>query len=515
MTMALDFRRDVAALEQHSFDVAVIGGGVIGASIARDAARRGLSVALVEAGDFCAATSEAMSHFVHGGIRYLAQGQFGHLRQSLAERAVWRKIAPHMVSLQPCLTPVAGKGFAATGMMRAAVGLFNLAGGRNILPSGEAQGSWLDAAETVHLEPVLEMPGLRGALLYHDCRIDEPERIVLALLQDAAVHGAVVANHVEATGLDAGNDRTLGARIRDRIGEGEGFVRAAVVVNAAGAWSARLADRFIPGQKGVTLTLSKGIHLVTDAFAATHALNLAGRGEHAAILPWRGKSLIGTTDDLFAGDPSMLAVEQADVDRLVAKVERLLPAMRGRLAPIHDRFAGLRALPGATTKTYSAVRDSIIVDHVADGAPGFVTVTGGKWTTARFIAEHAVNTVVSLLGRPARPCDTAEAPLPHAPSEAPEIALAKWHRDLPSWPRAEVDAWFSAYGTAMPAVLSTLNDPDKSDYSARETARFSHAVWREMAVKPEDVARRLARWYDIEHPGVAGRAAAWMAAGGN
>lgn len=506
--------RDVGAFERGAFDVLVVGGGVVGACIARDAARRGLVVALVEAGDFSCATSEAMSHQVHGGIRYMAQGRFGHLRQSLAERATWMRVAPHQVAPQPCLTPIVGASWTKALGMRAAVALFKAMGGDNVLPPGEDDRTFLDPASAIGAEPAIAMDGLAGALRYHDCRIDEPERIVLGVIKDAVAHGAVVANHVACTGLRLQDGKVAGSVLTDRLTGATGELRAGVVVNATGAWAGALATRLVPGQKAVRLTLSKGIHIVTESLGASHTFNLAGHGEHASILPWRGFSLIGTTDDLFDGEPEAVSVLARDEEALTAKILRLLPGARGALETIHARFASLRALPGATGDTYSAARESLIVHHTGDGAAGFFTACGGKWTTARAMAEEAVDAVVAYRARPARGCDTASSALPDAPVEGSKAAVETWQALLSAWPRQEVQAWVAAYGGAMPDVVARLPQPDVATHEQREAARFTHAVESEMAMTAQDVARRLARWYQIENPGVTERAATWLGARG-
>jgi glycerol-3-phosphate dehydrogenase len=500
-------KRDLATLDGREFDLAVIGGGVVGASIARDAARRGLSVALIEKDDFAAAASEAMSHLVHGGIRYLAQAQLGMVRQSLAERAVWRTIAPLHVRAQPCLMPIAGKGMAGTAVMRSAVGLFNLLGGREGAPAGSR--SWLDAKAAVAAEPALEMPALAGALAWHDCRVDEPERVVLTLVKDAAGRGAAVANHLECTKLVTRNGRLVGVAAEDRINGGRVELRVRAAVNATGPWAAVLAGQLLSGQKAARLTVSKGIHLVVGPIVQGAAINLTGKGEHGFVLPWRGLSLIGTSDEpVDAADGGMVATE-SEVTALKQKIARLLPAVRLALDQIIGTYASARALPGAMHDTYRAARDEAIADHAADGAAGFFSVYGGKWTTSRRVAEQAVDRVAKALDARAKPCETRQAKLPGTPDGDTAVFRGEWLDRLKAWPPDEAESWIAAYGTALPQKLAAL--PDTADASTRETVRFAIAAEEEMAVVPEDFARRLARWHGLTRPGVAARAAEWLA----
>jgi glycerol-3-phosphate dehydrogenase len=507
-------QRDLASLADGNFDLVVIGGGIVGASIARDAARRGLAVALVEKEDFGAATSEAMSHMVHGGIRYLAHGDVPSVRTAIAERAVWRRIAPHQIALLPCMAPLTG-GLSHRLALRVGVMLFDALGGRNVLEGGQRVPLAISRASAVHAEPAIEQPGLTGALLYHDCRVDEPERVVLGVVKSAVHAGAVAANHLECTALVLRGGRAEGVEVRDRIG-GAGFaIPARSVVNATGAWSGAVASRLLAGQQQAALTLSKGIHLVVEPVARHHSLTLAGNGEHGFVLPWRGMSLVGTTDDVLSGDPGRASVEPADVEQLADKLGRLLPAASAALARPLASFAGVRALPGNGADTYRMSRDGAASDHAADGAARFFSVFGGKWTTARLMAEGAVDRIATFLQRSLRPSDTAAVPLEDAPEQPVDAFVNDWRARLDGWKAADVVALAGAYGRAMPEVLACLPGTGvPPDSAALETARFAHAVAHEMAVTPEDLARRLARWHSIRHPGVVERAAAWLATRG-
>jgi len=497
-------KRDLASLDGQAFDLLVIGGGIVGAAIARDATRRGLTVALVERDDFACATSEAMSHMVHGGIRYLANGDVRNVRESLRERAIWRKIAPHKIEVIDCLTPVVGSGFAKGLAMRAAVATFNALGGRNVATGGNRSSSFISAREAVAAEPAVAQPGLEGALTYLDCRVNEPERVVLALLQDAAAGGATIANHVECTSLRVSAGTVQGARLIDRLSGAALELHARAVVNATGSWADALAARLLGRSTSARTTLSKGVHLVTGPIAVSHALNLAGKGEHAVVMPWRDMSLIGTTDDRFDGDPSKVTATDDDIERLKAKIARLLPGVN--IGASLGRFAALRALPGSAGDTYRMSRDTAVVDHARDDAAGLYSVFGGKWTTARHMAETAVDVVIAALGVKARGCDTAQAPLGETPVDL-EAFGKKWRGRLANWPEAE--ALLSSYGSSIGEVVSHVA-PGPVDAREVERARFAHAAAVEMAVTPADFERRLARWHAIRHPGVAKRAAEWM-----
>jgi glycerol-3-phosphate dehydrogenase len=339
-----------------------------------------------------------MSHMVHGGIRYLARGDARSVRTALAERAIWRRIAPHQVSLLPCMMPLTGS-LSHRLAMRLGVSLFNALGGRNVLDRGQRVPLAIDRASALAAEPAIDQPGLTGALLYHDCRVDEPERVVLGLVRSAWHAGAVVANHLDCVKLALRDGKVEGVDVVDAIGGGAFTLRAASVVNATGASAGTVASRLLAGQKQAEPTCSKGIHLVVPPIARHHSLTLAGKHEHGFVMPWRGMSLVGTTDDMVDGDPGEAAVEPADVERLAAKIARLLPAASPALARPLASYAGVRALPGKGVDTYRMSRDGASSDHAADAAAGFFSVFGGKWTTARLMAEGAVDQVARYLQR--------------------------------------------------------------------------------------------------------------------
>ncbi len=398
-------KRDLAALASNAFDLLVIGGGVVGACVARDAARRGLRVALIEQNDFASAASEAMSHTIHGGIRYLSSGQIGLVRTGLRERSMWLRTAPGFVTEQPWLMPQTGGWRAFENRM--GVSLYQRLGGK--------RARAISRQVAIASEPLLAMEGLSGATWYVDGRLDDPHALVIAILQDAAVQGAVVANHVEAMALRQGGGQVAGVGAVDLLTGQQVDVQARLVINATGPWAQRLADRLSPGQKSVRLTMSKGIHLIAPPMQGEYALALAGKGEHAFIVPWQGMSLIGTTDDIFSGDPGDAKASDTDIEALKVKVLRLLPGARPLLAATRGTFAGLRALPAGRGGTYRAARETMLADHAADGATGLFTLTGGKWTTARLMAERAVDAIAPKLGQRLAPCNTATALIAAAP----------------------------------------------------------------------------------------------------
>lgn len=495
-------KRDLAALADRQFDVVVIGGGIVGACLARDASRRGLAVALVEADDFAGAASEAMSHFVHGGIRYLAQGRLTTVLESLRERAVWRRIAPHLVADQPFLLALSTRqSRRKRAELQVGVSIFEILAGLGI-------GRRLSRRETIDAEPVLDDPALLGGLIYHDCRVDFPERAVLALLADAVDEGAAVANHAAAHCLLRKGSMVEGIEVEDRIGGGRLAIRARAIINAAGPWAGIVADRLAPGQRSVRVTLSKGIHFVTAPLARTHALAYSGDGDHAVLSPWRGFSLVGTTDEPFAGDPRGVAAEGPEREKLADKVRRFFPGAANGIDEPIGSFAAVRAIPGGPGDTYAAARDTLFTDHASDGAAGLFTLTGGKWTTARLMAEKALDAIVARMDLVARPCDTATTALRNAPSAT---FRAEWMRRLVRFPSAEAGAWLDCYGSGIGEVAARIAAGDDGNAEARDAARFAEASENEMAITADDLVRRLTRAHALARPDLREHARRWLA----
>jgi glycerol-3-phosphate dehydrogenase len=449
-------KRNLNGLEGRKFDLAIIGGGVIGACIARDAARRGLSVALVEMNDFASAASEAMSHMIHGGMRYLAQGRFGMVREALREKDIWLRTAPDFVVEQKFIMPLPP---GLRGLrMKAGVALYQRMAVR--------RAAFLTAREAGVTEPCLAGGGFSGASVYHDARIDDPHGLIIALLQDAAAHGAGIANHASCAGLMSASGRVTGIRCRDGL-TGEAFsIAASQVVNASGPWGQAVAGMLLPGQKLVKMMASKGIHLIISAMTKSYAIALSGKGEHAFILPWQGMNLVGTTDDVLTGDAGQAGASPEEIERLKAKLIRLLPAARPPLDKALDSYAGVRAMPGAAGGSYRASREEAIIDHGGEGMRGLHSVLGGKWTTARRIAEKFLDRIAPDIERALPPCDTAEAQIPDPPA-----------------------------GGAVPALLQRASDEG-------------------MAVTAADFRRRLGRGFAFSDPSQVTEAETWLASRG-
>ncbi len=490
-------RRDLACLANETFDLLLIGGGITGACIARDAAMRGLKVALVEKHDFAGATSAHNSKLIHGGLRYLRNLELGLVRESLRERRIWQRIAPHQVRPLPFLVPLYGAGGKARAVLAAGLTLYDmLSFDRTWLEDPDQRlprHRWLDKAAALVQEPVLDGPGFEGAFLYYDAQMYSPERLALECLLDAHANGAVVANHVQASSLLMRSGKIEGAAVRDAIGGGGFDVRAKLTVITAGPWADIFLAEALGRPASHKLLRSKGIHVIVPSVTRQDALTVAANGGHFFVLPWRGHSLLGTTDTKFTGAPDEVGVTPEDIAEFLAFINAHLPAAHLSPANVEHFYAGLRPLVDeGSGNTYQASRRAELIDHGReDGVDGLFSAIGGKWTTSRDLAEKVTDAAVAKLGQPARPCATATTRLPGGrtgPFRAFADAQRAKYGAIPS-----IEHLARLYGALLPQMLG-----EEPDASAREpigatgdvAVQVLHAIREEMALTLEDVAMR-------------------------
>lgn len=419
--MSVSRSEAIRRLGAESFDLLVIGGGITGAGIAQDAAHRGLRVALVEKGDFASGTTHASSKLLHGGLRYLEQGQFRLMYEALHERNRLTRLAPGLAEWLPFLLPVYTRGWSAW-RLRIGLWLYDLLAG---FPRGRRH-RWIPRAEALELAPFLNPRGLRGAFLYYDARTSDT-RLTLAVLRSAREGGAVAANYCEVTeflkegespsGGDAGA-RITGARVRDLVGGAEFVVRARCVVNATGVWADRVAALDDPTAEP-RLRPSKGVHLLVaeDRLGglAGHPPRAAvliptpyGDGRYLFVIPWEGVVLLGPTDTPYPGDPDRIAVEGDDIAYILTAANRLFPDLQLTEADIVGTMAGLRPLiTGSAESTSQLSREH----RIWESGSGLISIAGGKLTTYRTMAAEATDLVVRRLGRGNIPSRTGSIPL--------------------------------------------------------------------------------------------------------
>lgn len=475
--------RDLRALAEGRHDLLVVGGGIIGAGIARDAARRGLRTVLVEQEDFGSGTSSRPTRLVHGGLRYLEHFDFALVRSDMREREVLLRVAPHLVFPLPFLLPIYGRGMLYRARLRAGMQLYDLLSYDKSLP----RRRWLNRRQTLDAEPTLRPQGLQGAWRFFDAQVPLVERLVLENVLDAADHGAKVFNHARATHFLREGDRVTGADVEDRLNGDRFPVQAAVTVNATGPWLDVSNQELRPGRRPL-LRRTKGIHVVTPAAGRLGQVLFAGAdGRLFFVVPWLGCSMIGTTDTDFNGDPEQAAAEEADVRYLLAAAQEAFPS--APFDQVHYTMAGVRALVRVDgVKEGEVSRKHALHDHLrAEGVHGILSVVGGKLTAYRGIAEEVVDWACARLGRRA-PCDTAREPLPGAPPGGRGSlrgALAARGQAL-GLDAAQTDHLAQIYGARAAEVLAlAANDPalcERLDMRLPDiAAQVVHAVQREWA----------------------------------
>jgi glycerol-3-phosphate dehydrogenase len=407
-------KRDLDALAQREFDVLVVGGGINGAGVARDAAMRGLTVALVEQADFGSGTSSRSSKLVHGGLRYLEQRNVKLVLESSLERRVLLRIAPRLVHPLPFILPVYRGDRHGLRTIQAGMWLYDaLSVFRN------TRHRMLSASQALALEPALRSDGLAGAALYYDAQMDDA-RLCLANVISAAAHGAVVANYARVTAFEPPlplgegwgessraatqreRRRLTGARVQDMLDGREVLVRAKRTVNTAGPWldAVRELDQSGPPQ----LRTTKGTHIVVPRLTERHAITLQSSDERVIfVIPWHGNTLIGTTDTDYAGRPEDVAPTIEEVDFLLNEVRRIIPGHGLTASDVLASFSGLRPLArGAAVTAGQLSRE----EHVVESPSGLLSLAGGKFTTYRLAAKRLVDRLTTV------PCRTHLEPLP-------------------------------------------------------------------------------------------------------
>jgi glycerol-3-phosphate dehydrogenase len=495
-------------------DLLVIGGGITGAGIARDAALRGIRTALVDKGDFGCATSSNSSRLIHGGLRYLENREFGLVREASRERLVLLRIAPHLVRPLPFLIPVYRGARVPRWKLRAGMWLYDmLAGFRNV-----HFHRWLSPRRVRRIEPALRDRDLTGAGLYYDAQVDDA-RLVLAIMRAAARAGALVANYAEATALAKPDGRARGALVRDLLSDTARSVRALVVVNATGPWTDAVRRLDEPGAPPL-LRLTKGAHVVVPRarLGHTHAVTLISPldGRVLFVLPWGDLSYIGTTDTDDLEPPESARATADDVVYLLRSANAYFPDARLAPADVVSTWAALRPLlaPPDPRLPAAVSREHRIVENTS----GLITIAGGKLTTFRVMAQQVVDVVARRLreldGRPIAPAPpTDRLPLPGGESADLDVLVEAARARGVSEPTAR--RLVRGYGTEAAAVLN-LVDQDRalgrlvvSGHPAI-AAEIVHGVQREMAVRLVDVLVRRLRLLH-EDPGHARDAAPGVA----
>jgi glycerol-3-phosphate dehydrogenase len=495
---------DLADATSEEVDVLVVGAGATGAGVALDAASRGMTVVLVDKGDLASGTSSKSSKLIHGGLRYLENYEFGLVHESVAERDLLLRLAPHLVRPMDFIYPI----FPDTARLRmVGLGLTTydvLAGFRNV-----RRHARLTAEEAIAIAPALATSGLQRGYVYGDCATDDA-RLVLAVTQAAHRFGATVLTYSEVRGLlfagEDGSRRVCGAVVHDRLGNSTVEIRARHVVNATGVWVDALLAMDEPTRRPAVQP-SKGVHLVVPSArvpldnASILLPSRQGDGRSMFAIPWGRQTILGTTDTAYDGPLDTVTVEQGDVDYILAASNALFQTELTQ-DDVVGAWAGNRPLLKGTDKS----ADGTEIDSMSDMSrrhtllrsdSGLLTITGGKLTTFRRMAKDVVDRISRADGRRTR-CRTDEITLGSRRAYADGLAEVV-HAAEPLGLDAEVaEVLWRQLGDTAPAVLSLAHDEPAlaeplSPAAAHIAAEVVQAARHEAAATLDDVFSRRMR----------------------
>lgn len=500
--------RDLTRLASEAFDVIVAGGGVYGLTIARELAADGASVAILERADFGGGTSFNSLKTIHGGIRALQHGALADMRAFVREQRAFALMAPHLVQPLPFIVPTYRHPLRNRAVMGAFLALYDrLAADRN---HGVAADLRLPASHTVgradclQLNPAIDPSGVTGGAVWHDYQLRAPERFIVALLDSTVEAGAAAANYTPVREILTVNGGVTGVRAQDALTGSTFDIRGRIVVNAAGppAWALLERSGIRPRSLRVP-GFSLAMNIVIDRPPLTHAVGGLAGGRFLFMVPWNGRSIIGTSHDDHAGaSDGSVAVAPDRLEALLADAREALPGVavtREHIRLVHRGLLPATSRNGAST----LLTHSIVHDHQRDGVRGLVTVLGVRYTTAGATARAAASRVWRLLGR-RQPAGTATRPL--AGGDIPDVAAyaaaeaAKTGLDVEL-----IGRLVAAYGSRYASIARLMAQPDlAAPLSPRcpvTAAEILHAVRQEMALHLDDALLRRTAAGTAGHPG--------------
>jgi glycerol-3-phosphate dehydrogenase len=506
-------------IENHTnekFDVIVIGGGITGASVAYEAATRGLKVALLEKKDFSWATSAVTSKMIHGGLRYLVNGEVMLVRESLRERRVLENIAPNFVYPAPMMMvhykkPLKNnKWVVKIGML-----MYDAL-------SYDKNFTW-DACKKIPLhstaskedvmqsEPNVRPKDLTGASIFYDCNSIFPERLTLAFIKSAVAYGAKAANYSKVEGFLMGADNNVtGVRVKDLLENKIHEISADVTINCGGPWADIVLGLAKPNSdSNGTLRRSEGIHIITKKKLLSGKYTVGSMtpgGRHFFLIPWRNHTLIGTTDKPFTGNPDDYRVTKTSIMELIEDVNSSFGDGKLSYADVQHTYGGLRPLVEEDTgETYTSSRKYEIYDNKKDGLDGLITVEGGKYTTSRNLAEHCLKIVAQKMGRSLGKSITKKHYLNGCEIKDLCVFLAEIQKANNDFGKATLDYLGRNYGSEYAEIIKMARTDKILSESLNDDgeilAQVVYAVREEMARTLSDIVMRRTGIGTLGNPG--------------
>ncbi|NEP17173.1 MAG: glycerol-3-phosphate dehydrogenase [Leptolyngbya sp. SIO4C1] len=458
--------RDFAAVEAATYDLIVIGGGINGVAVARDAAMRGLKTVLVEKSDFASGTTSWSSRLVHGGLRYLEYFEFNLVRESLREREILLRTAPHLVKPIQLTIPIYASGSRSYWEIQAGMLLYDVLSYDKSLPNHRM----LPAAKLQQLFRAVNPQGCKGGAQYYDAQVEYAERLCLEIVLSAQAAGADMLNYVTVTRLQQQGSRIASLACEDVL-TGETFTvkghEQTVVINTAGPWVDEICQRaYANGSRSAIAKTrkiggTKGSHIIVDSFPGAPGTALYVEaltdGRPFFILPWLGMYLIGTTDLRFEGDLDRVKANDEEVDYLITETNRVIPSAQLSRDAVKFTYSGVRPLPYAEGKKPSSItRSHVLYDHAKEGVNNLISLIGGKLTTHRQVGEEMVEAALRKQKRTVGQSPTRKAPLPGAikpTDERVQAAIATYSSCVS---REAMDHLFALYGARAPEVMALI-----------------------------------------------------------
>jgi glycerol-3-phosphate dehydrogenase len=505
-------KRYVEEETEQKFDLIIVGGGITGAAVAYIAAARGLSVALFEKKDYGGATSAATSKLIHGGLRYLANGELKLVRESLRERRILGNIAPNFVYPLPFVMPNYKKWKGNIWKMLLGMYLYDML-------SYDKKDTWdkgkklqnhklISHRKTIRLEPNLKMENLRNAFYFFDYQSIFPERLTLAFIKSATEYGARVSNYtpVESFLFEDGK-RITGVRVRDIFSGKTKDVPADLIVNCGGTWADKILN--LAAKKETSshkVKRSEGIHVITRKIAGNHVVSLQKKdGGHLMIMPWRDHSLIGTTDKEFYGDPDDYHVSMESINEILKAVNESYGKNISAGDIVHA-YGGLRPLVDDQTKgTYETSRKYEVYDNAVDGIEGMITVEGGKYTTSRGLAREVLKLISGKLARTLSDPVSDNLYLSGCEIRDMKQFMIRQHLNYKDFSRNTVEYVSRNYGTESKVVFQIARDDPRYaevvSHDGEILAEVVYAIKYESARTLRDIMLRRTGTGTLGNPG--------------
>ncbi len=503
--------RFISTHKSGVFDLIIIGGGITGASLAYEAETRGLKVALFEKNDFGAATSSATSKLIHGGLRYLKNLEFGLVRESLRERRILSNIAPNFVYPIPFMMPTYKAFKSRKWMMLTAMAVYDMLSydkGHTWDPTKSLPHfkSW-SRSRTLALEHCVKPQGLTGSTVYYDCQNIFPERLTLAFLKSAETYGARLSNYAQVVSFIREGNRVKGVLVKDLTTGEEGSFTAPVTVNCAGPWADIVIKSATTGNTKHNIRRSEGIHIVTRKVCEDHAVTvMTKQNRHIMVIPWRGHSLIGTTDKEYFGNPDDYKVSKTSILGLLEDVNENFNGANLKYEDVLFFYGGLRPLADNDTEnSYESSRKYEIFDNADEGLDGLFTVEGGKYTTSRQLAVDVLKKMQRKFDKKFPKENSDSRPLYGSDIKNMETFLSKLGADYHDFSKITVEYLGKNYGTECHTVFQLARKNTKLAEVLNDDgeilAEVAYALQKEQALSLSDILFRRTGIGTLGNPG--------------